>query len=76
MKYVALDDDVTRLLIANGYAAFTPYEFDDDMIDKMLGLFTNAADQTARPDQNYNATVASQEKQGFFSRLFNRKQAA
>jgi len=76
MKYVALDDDVTRLLKENGYASFTPYEFDDDMIDKMLGLFTNAADQTARPDQNYSATIASKKKQGLFSRLFNPEKAA
>ncbi len=76
MKYVALEDNVTRLLKANGYAAFTPYKFDDDMIDKMLGLFTTALDQTSRPDQNYNATKDNEEKQGLFSRLFNRKQAA
>ena len=76
MKYVALEDNVTRLLKANGYEAFTPYKFDDDMIDKMLGLFTTAVDQTSRPDQNYNATIDSEEKQGLFSRLFNRKQAA
>ena len=76
MKYVALEDNVTRLLKENGYASFTPYEFDDDMIDKMLGLFTTAVDQTAKPDQDYNATIARKEKQGLLSRLFNRKQAA
>ena len=76
MKYVALEDDVSRLLKENGYASFTPYEFDDDMIGKMLGLFTRAVDQTRRPDQNYNAIIDSMEKQGLFSRLFNRKQAA
>jgi hypothetical protein len=76
MKYVALEDDVTRLLKENGYDSFTPYEFDDDMIDKMLGLFTTAEDLTAKPDQDYNATIANKEKPGLFSRLFNRKQAA
>jgi len=76
MKYVALEDDVSRLLKENGYASFTPYVFDDDMIDKILGLFTTAVDQTSRPDQNYNATIADDEKPGLFSRLFNRQQAA
>ncbi len=76
MKYVALEDDVTRLLKANNYAAFTPYEFDDGMIEKMLGLFTTAFDQTSRPDQNYDAKIEPKENHGLLSRLFNRKQAA
>ena len=47
MKYVALEDDVNRLLEANHLKAFEPYEFNDAVIDQMLALFVTANDPTA-----------------------------
>lgn len=76
MKYVAVEDNVSRLLKDNGYTEFTPYQFDDEMIEKMLGLFTTVADQTSRPDQNYNQVQETNEKEGLLSRLFKRDKAA
>jgi hypothetical protein len=67
---------VSRLLKDNGYTEFTPYQFDDEMIEKMLGLFTTVADQTSRPDQNYNQVQETNEKEGLLSRLFKRDKAA
>jgi len=75
MKYVASEDKVTRLLRENGITAFNPYKFDEDMIDKMLGLFTTVKDVTAQADQNYDQ-AGKQHRQGLLSRLLNRKSAA
>jgi hypothetical protein len=76
MKYVASEDKVTRLLRDNGFTTFNPYDFDENMIDKMLGLFTTIKDVTAQADQNYDQSVKIKPKQGLLSRLLNRKNAA
>jgi len=76
MKYVALKDNVTRLLEKNGMAEFNPYEFDDDMIAEMLSLFTTEVDNTSSPDQNYERKIPNKENTGFFSKLFSRSKAA
>jgi hypothetical protein len=70
MKYVALDHQVGRILAQHGKNEFNPYEFNEEMIDKMLGLFMDANDKTGRPDQNYG------QRPGLLSRLFGRKKAA
>ena len=76
MKYVALKDNVTRLLDKMKMSEFNPYKFDDDMIDEMLSLFTTEVDNTSPPDQNYDSKTHKKQRQGFFSRLFNRSKAA
>jgi len=76
MKYVALKDNVTRLLDKKGMTDFNPYKFDDEMIDEMLSLFTTEVDNTSSPDQNYDSGKLKKESKGFFSRLFNRSKAA
>jgi len=50
MKYVALQDDVNRLLEANHFKMFEPYEFSDALIDQMLELFVIANDPTAKDE--------------------------
>ena len=76
MKYVALRDNVTRLLQQHGMSDFEPYKFDDEMIDKMLSLFTSEVDNTSHPDQNYNKPTSQKKKTSFISRLFNKAKAA
>ena len=76
MKYVALQDNVTRLLNKNGMKSFNPYNFNDDMIKKMLKLFTNEVDTTSRSDQKYSENDSNKSTTGFFSRLFNKSKAA
>lgn len=76
MKYVALDDFVTQLLEDNGYSSFRPYEFDEDMINKMLGLFVTTNDTPAQADQNYDQADKKRSRPGFISRLLHRKHAA
>lgn len=76
MKYVALRDNVTRLLQDNGISNFNPYNFDDDMIDSMLKLFTSEVDNTSHPDQDYDKETSAKDKTGFFSKLFKRSKAA
>ena len=76
MKYVALRDNVSRLLQQNGMSNFDPYKFDDDMIDKMLKLFTTEVDNTTHPDQDYEKPGSSNKKAGFLTRLFTRSKAA
>lgn len=76
MKYVALQDNVTRLLNKNGMTSFNPYNFDDDMIKKMLKLFINEVDTTSRSDQEHSEIDANENTAGFFSRLFNKSRAA
>lgn len=74
MKYVALRDNVSRLLQKNGMTEFNPYKFDDDMTNEMLNLFTTEADSTLAADQNYaiEAEAPKPKKKGFFSKLFNK----
>jgi hypothetical protein len=76
MKYVASQDKVTQLLRDNGFNTFNPYDFDEDMINHMLGLFTIVKDVTGQADQNYDQPNKPQAKQGLLSRLLNRKNAA
>ena len=76
MKYVASQDKVTQLLRDNGFNTFNPYDFDEDMINQMLGLFTIVKDVTGKADQNYDQPNKPQAKQGLLSRLLNRKNAA
>ena len=76
MKYVALQDNVTRLLNKNGMTSFNPYNFNDDMINKMLKLFTTEVDTTSRSDEKYSENDANKSTTGFFSRLFHKSKAA
>ena len=76
MKYVALQDNVTRLLKKNGMTSFNPYNFNDDLIKKMLKLFTTEVDTTSRSDQKYSENDTHKNTTGFFSRLFNKSKAA
>ena len=73
MKYVALEDDVTKLLREHGYNSFMPYDFDDELIEKMLKLFVIANDFSGTADQNYDITKIPQRKPGFLSKLFRRR---
>ncbi len=76
MKYVTSENRVAHLLRENGFSEFNPYEFDENMIDKMLGLFTTIKDVTAQADQNYDMDKNKEQRQGLLSRLFQRKNAA
>jgi len=75
MKYIAQENNVVRLLRSNGFSSFRPYEFDEDMIEIMLTLFTEAKDTSAQADQNYSQPY-KQEKVGFLSRFLKRNKAA
>ena len=75
MKYVALEESVNRLLKDHGYQDFEPYEFDDDMIDRMLKLFVNAKDFSGASDQNYDTTSIPKRKPGLLKRFFRRRRA-
>jgi len=68
MKYVALEDNVSKLLRDNGFSDFQPYEFDDEMIDKMLALFVTEDDPSLKETPE-NSDVA-QKKTGWLSRFF------
>jgi len=76
MKYVALEHQVKQLLKENGFSAFSPYEFDEEMIDKMLNLFVTVSDDTSPADQSYDQVTEEKPKQSILSRLFTRKSAA
>ncbi len=76
MKYVTVDEHVMTLLQQHGLSEFKPYEFDEDMIDKMLGLFVDAKDTTGKPDQDYAKTDNRKYKPGLLSRLFGKRKAA
>lgn len=77
MKYIAQENIVVRLLRSNGFSSFRPYEFDEDMIESMLSLFTEAKDISSQADQNYSQPYQQeQEKAGFLSRLLKRNKAA
>lgn len=75
MKYVALEENINRLLKDNGYNAFTPYDFDDEIIEKILRLFVVTRDFNGLADQNYDSTALPKQKTGFFRRLFRRRKA-
>jgi hypothetical protein len=75
MKYVALEESVNNLLKDHGYTQFEPYDFDDNMIDKMLKLFVSAKDFNGASDQNYDTTAISKHKPGLLRRLFQRHRA-
>ncbi len=71
MKYVASEDNVTKLLEQKGLKTFNPYEFDEDLIEDVLRLFTNEADNTSGPDQNYKTSLKNKRKKGFLAKFFN-----
>lgn len=76
MKYVALEDRVSDLLNEHGFDSFQPYQFNEEMINKMLGIFDAVEDRTSLPDQNYDE-LRDKKQSGLFNRLFRRfKQAA
>ena len=75
MKYVALEENVTRLLKSYGYDSFTPYEFDDEFVDRLLRLFVITKDFDGAADQNYDTTAVTSRKPGFLRRLFRRRKA-
>ncbi|MDY6979627.1 MAG: BLUF domain-containing protein [Pseudomonadota bacterium] len=75
MKYVALDHQVQQILRQHGQNRFNPYEFNEAMIDSMLGLFVRARDITAGADQQHTSAGAIP-RPGLLSRLFGRKRAA
>lgn len=75
MKYVALEENVTKLLKDHGYDTFAPYEFDDEFVDKLLKLFVITKDFDGAADQNYDSTAIPKRKQGFLRRLFRRLKA-
>ena len=70
MKYVANEDKVSRLLQANGYKSFTPYDFNEAMLDNMLKLFVQSNDPTGQADQKYKRRARKAPKPGFFQRVF------
>jgi hypothetical protein len=74
MKYVALKDNINHLLQEKGMKDFNPYEFDEEMIEEVLSLFTIEVDNTSGPDQNYNvdSNAKTKKKKGFFTKLFNK----
>lgn len=72
MKYVTTEDQVVQLIKKHGMAEFNPYEFDGEMIDEALSLFTSITDETSKPDQNYSIKSTSKKKPGFFAKLFNK----
>lgn len=49
MKYVPLEDDMNRLLVANGYKSFNPYMFSTHMIEKVLELLFASNDYIFSP---------------------------
>ena len=75
MKYVALEENVAKLLKAYGYDTFTPHEFDDEFVDKLLRLFVITKDFDGAADQNYDSTNIPKRKPGFLKRLFSRRKA-
>ena len=74
MKYVALDHQVNRILRLHGKKSFNPYEFSETMIDRMLGLFVDAEDQSGQPQPDHKHSGPA--RPGLLSRLFGRKSAA
>jgi hypothetical protein len=75
MKYVALEESINKLLKTHGYDAFTPFDFDDEMIDKLLKLFVVTKDFDSAADQNYDTTALPKRKTGFLRRLFMRRKS-
>lgn len=73
MKYVALEENVNKLLKAYGYDKFLPYTFDDEMVDKLLRLFVVTKDFQGITDQNYDTTLIAKRKPGILQRLFKRR---
>lgn len=58
MKYVPAEQDVERLFRQRGYKRFTPYDFDEPMVDALVNLFAGATDPTGGPDLQDGAASA------------------
>ena len=76
MKYVASEDNITRLLKLNGYQEFLPYEFNEEMFDRLLGLFVISKDPTGEKNTSAVAQPAKKDRAGFFARLLDRVRTA
>ena len=74
MKYVTTKDKVAKVLIQHGKSDFNPYQFDAEMIEAVLSIFTDEVDTTSEPDQNYSdqSTLSQVQRKGFFTKLLNR----
>jgi len=55
MKYVPLEEDMNRLLVANGYKSFNPYMFSTHMIEKVLELLFASNDYIFSPQPKPSA---------------------
>lgn len=76
MKYVAREDRVSGLLKENGFRDFTPFEFDDDMLDRMLQLFASASDLTDTAHRHASNAAGKAGKPGLLSRMFGLQRSA
>jgi len=72
MKYVANEENIARLLKLNGYDEFVPYAFDEEIIDRLLGLFVLSKDPTENTVAAEAPGAKSHSNQGFFTRLINK----
>lgn len=59
MKYVPAEEDVERVLKQCGHKRFEPYEFDEQTVDALVGLFAGAEDPTGGADLLEGANSAS-----------------
>lgn len=72
MKYVPLEGPMKRLLTANGYSSFDPYQFDEAMTEKVLELLFAANDAIFSPKPTIIESSSpndSQEKLDYVKRL-------
>lgn len=53
MKYVPVEDDVTRVLTRHGLDRFDPYAFGPELIEAMITLLVGKPDPEQAPDQDY-----------------------
>lgn len=72
MKYVANEENITRLLKLNGYRDFLPYEFNEEMLEHLLGLFVISKDPTLDMSTSTNSRSSKKAQPGFFARLLGR----
>ena len=72
MKYVANEENISRLLKLHGYRDFVPYEFDEEMFERLLGLFVISKDPTK--DSTLPEVMKSEKSsgRGLLSRLMGR----
>lgn len=76
MKYIASQNEIQQLIELYGHENFNPYEFSDELIDKMLAVFLISKDPTTAGNKVANKlpnNAVAKRNKSWWPKLFSRR---